>query len=128
MKGMFPNDAKDSLILKEMKHHAKKTAEIIQSNDYIRFGEAIPKNWYLKNKLDTDINNQEIQQIIDKIDDYALGYMLPSAGGGGYLFILGKSIKATSKIRKILNITHKKPNARLVEIKLSEEGLKVTRS
>lgn len=128
VKGMFLNDAKDSFTLREMKLHALHTAEIIQKNDFQGFGKAIDKTWRLKNRLDRDTNNQEIQHIIELIDDYSLGYVLPGAGGGGYLFIVGKDIEATNTIRSILKKVQTRQNARIVEIKLSDEGMKVTRS
>lgn len=128
VKGMFLNDANDSLVLREMKHHALYTADMIQKNDFQGFGEAIGKTWRLKNKLDRDTNNNDIQQIIDLIGDYALGYVLPGAGGGGYLFIVGKDLKATNTIRSILKKVQTRPNARIVEMRISAEGMKVSRS
>ncbi|MDY0288983.1 MAG: bifunctional fucokinase/fucose-1-phosphate guanylyltransferase [Sphaerochaeta sp.] len=128
VKGMFLNDVKDSLTLSEMKHHALHTAEIIQKNDFQGFGKAIDKTWRLKNRLDRDTNNQEIQHIIELIDDYSLGYVLPGAGGGGYLFIVGKDLEAANTIRSILKKVQARPNARIVEMVLSNEGMQVSRS
>ena len=54
--------------------------------------------------------------------------MLLGAGGGGYLFILRKSTEATNNIREILKYNKTNLNARLVEINLSNEGLKISRS
>ena len=128
VKGMFLNDSHDTTVLREMKFHACHTAELIQKHDFQGFGQAIAKTWKLKNKLDKDTNNSEIQQIIDLINDYALGYILPGAGGGGFLFILGKDIISTNQIRRILNEYRIRKSARIVEMDLSNEGMKVTRS
>ena len=128
VKGMFLNDSHDAAVLREMKSHASHTAEVIQKHDFQGFGQAIAKTWKLKNKLDKDTNNTEIQQIIDLIDDYALGYILPGAGGGGFLFIVGKDIMSTNRIKRILNEHKTRENARIVDMKLSDEGMKVTRS
>jgi galactokinase/mevalonate kinase-like predicted kinase len=128
VKGMFLNDAHDSLVLHEMKHHAIETAEIIQRNDFQEFGRAIDRTWQLKNRLDSDTNNPEIQRIIDLIDDYALGYILPGAGGGGYLFIVGKDREATNIIRTRLIQNRSSANARVVGMRISDSGLQVSRS
>lgn len=128
VKGMFLNDAKDTLTLEDMKIHAYHMAEMIQKQDFQSFGEAINTTWELKNQLDKDTNNTEIQQIIDLIDDYAMGYILPGAGGGGYLFIVGKDVRAANLIRSILKQFQIRPNARLVDFVISVEGMKVTKS
>jgi galactokinase/mevalonate kinase-like predicted kinase len=128
VKGMFLNDANDALILDEMKHHAYHTAEVIQQHDFQGFGHAIARTWDLKNRLDKDTNNAGIQQIIDMIDEYAAGYVLPGAGGGGFLFIIGKDVSSTNTIRSILRENRTRPNARIVDLKLSTDGMKVTRS
>jgi galactokinase/mevalonate kinase-like predicted kinase len=128
VKGMFLNDAHDSLVLREMKHHAIETAEIIQRNDFQEFGKAINRTWQLKNRLDSDTNNPEIQRIIDLIDDYALGYILPGAGGGGYLFIVGKDIEATNIIRTRLEQNRGSANARVVGMEISRSGFQLSRN
>ena len=125
---MFLNDSHDAAVLREMKSHASHTAEVIGKHDFQGFGQAIAKTWKLKNQLDKDTNNIEIQQIIDLIDDYALGYLLPGAGGGGFLFIVGKDIMSTNQIKRIFDEHKTRENARIVEMKLSDEGMRITRS
>jgi galactokinase/mevalonate kinase-like predicted kinase len=128
VKGMFLNDSRDSLTLAEMKTNAYLVAEMIQKQDFQGFGEAIDKTWKLKNRLDKDTNNPEIQQIIDLIDDYALGYILPGAGGGGYLFIVGRDRQSASIIKERLNSQRTTMTSRVVDIEISDKGLNVTRS
>ena len=45
-------------------------------------------------RLDAGTNPAAVRAIIEKIDDLCLGYKLPGAGGGGFLYIMGKDEKA----------------------------------
>ena len=63
VKRLFLNDAKDSVILKKMRLHDRNTGEIIQSNDFQRFGQAIAKTWCIKNRLNADTNNPGIHRL-----------------------------------------------------------------
>ena len=78
--------------------------------------------------MDSGTNPPAVEAIINLIKDYTLGYKLPGAGGGGYLYIIAKDPKAALKIRDILNEHQPNPNARFVEMTLSNKGLQVSRS
>jgi galactokinase/mevalonate kinase-like predicted kinase len=67
-----------------------------------------------------------VAQIIDLIKDYTLGYKLPGAGGGGYLYMVAKDPEAALRIRKILEENRPNDKARFVEMQLSHKGLKVS--
>ena len=66
--------------------------------------------------------------IIGKIDDLCLGYKLPGAGGGGYLYMIAKDPEAAVRIKKILTENSNNRNARFVEITLSTIGMQISRS
>ena len=63
-----------------------------------------------------------------QIDDLCLGYKLPGAGGGGYLYMVAKDPQAAVSIRRILSQHPLNPRARFVDMALSHEGLQVSRS
>jgi galactokinase/mevalonate kinase-like predicted kinase len=128
VEGMFLNDRNGVLALDEIKRHANYTAEVIQYGDFIAFGKAIKETWKLKNRLDRDSNNQEIQSIIDTIDDLCLGYTLPGAGGGGYLFIVAKDPQSAAEVRRRLRRHTGNARNRLVDFAISTQGNKVSRS
>ena len=52
--------------------------------------------------LDCGTNPPAVEEIINKIKDYTLGYKLPGAGGGGYLYMVAKDPQAALRIREIL--------------------------
>ena len=78
--------------------------------------------------LDEGTNPATVQALTERIDDLCLGYKLPGAGGGGYLYMVAKDPDAAVRIRRIL--TEERPNerARFVEMSLSNKGLEISRS
>ena len=86
------------------------------------------KNWLQNQALDAGTNPAPIKQITHLIDDLCLGYKLPGAGGGGYLYMVAKDPEAAARIRQILNANRLNANARFVNMTLSRQGLQVSRS
>ena len=85
-------------------------------------GRLVGKSWKLNQALDPGTNPEAVEAIIRRIDDYCLGYKLPGAGGGGYLYMVAKDPEAAIRIRSIL--TQNPPNscARFVDMTLSDKG------
>lgn len=128
VRGMFLNSAKHLSILHEMKIHALDMAECIQKGDFDRYGRLVLKTWEQKKLIDSGTNPPEVERIIDLIKDYTLGYKLPGAGGGGYLYMIAKDQEAVVKIRKVLEENRPNDKARFVEMDLSNKGFQVSRS
>lgn len=128
VEGMFLNEKDRLMVLKEMKHHTLDTREAIQLGNFELFGKKIARSWILNNRLDADTSNQEIEKIISIIDDLSIGYKLPGAGGGGYLYIVAKDPDAARKIKKRLEQNPPNPRARFVQMRISEKGMQVSRS
>ena len=128
VRNMFLNSGSHLAILHDMKMHALEMTECIQRGDFQRYGKLILKTWQQKKQLDSGTNPPEVQQIINLIKDYALGYKLPGAGGGGYLYIVAKDPEAAVRIKQILNENRVNDRARFVAMALSEDGFVVSRS
>ena len=111
-----------------MKAHALDMAEAIQRNDFETYGALIGKTWMQNKALDCGTNPPAVEKIINKIKDYALGYKLPGAGGGGYLYMVAKDPQAALRIREILTQDVPNPRARFVEMALSGTGFQISRS
>jgi galactokinase/mevalonate kinase-like predicted kinase len=126
--GMFLNSTEHLTLLSEMKAHALDTYEAIQRGNFEEMAALVGKTWDQNKALDSGTNPPAVEAIINLIKDYTLGYKLPGAGGGGYLYIIAKDPKAALKIRDILNEHQPNPNARFVEMTLSNKGLQVSRS
>lgn len=128
VRGMFLNSAQHLSILHEMKVHALDMAECIQRGDFGRYGQLILKTWEQKKLIDSGTNPPEVESIIDLIKDYTLGYKLPGAGGGGYLYMVAKDPEAVGHIRKVLQDNPPNDKARFVDMRLSNKGFQVSRS
>ena len=84
--------------------------------------------WIQNQRLDSGTNPAEVQALTTLVDDLCLGYKLPGAGGGGYLYMIAKDPEAAARIKQILTEHRNNPNARFVEMSLSTQGLQVSRS
>ncbi len=128
VRGMFLNSNEHLAILHDMKIHAGEMTDCIQHGNFTQYGKHILKTWEQKKKIDTGTNPLDVQHIIDLIKDYTLGYTLPGAGGGGYLYMVAKDTDAVVRIRKILQENRLNERARFVEMQLSKTGFQVSRS
>lgn len=126
---MFLNHGAQIQMLRDMKHHAMDMYDAIQRDDFKRYGQLVGRTWEQKKGIDRGTNPPAVEAIIRLIDDLCLGYKLPGAGGGGFLYMVAKDPDAASRIRHILNTAPGlQPNARMVEMSISRQGLHVTRS
>lgn len=125
---MFLNDHDQVALLREMKAHSLQMYEAIQRNDFKEMGKLIGKTWLQNQAIDAGTNPLEVKKLTDLIDDLCLGYKLPGAGGGGYLYMVAKDPEAAARIKVILNANRPNGNARFVGMSLSKTGLQVSRS
>ena len=125
---MFLNDHDQVALLREMKAHSLQMYEAIQRNDFKEMGKLVGKTWLQNQAIDAGTNPLEVKKLSDLIDDLCLGYKLPGAGGGGYLYMVAKDPEAAARIKVILNANRPNGNARFVGMSLSKTGLQVSRS
>ena len=125
---MFLNHSGEIRQLREMKDHTMEMYEAIQQNDFRRMGLLVRKTWAQNQALDYGTNPQAVSKLTDLIDDLCLGYKLPGAGGGGYLYMIAKDPEAAVRIKQILTENSTNRNARFVEMTLSTIGLQISRS
>ena len=125
---MFLNHGGEIRQLRAMKAHAQDMFEAIQRQDFQLMGQLIRKTWQQNQLIDSGTNPDNVRRITDLVDDLCLGYKLPGAGGGGYLYMVAKDPEAAARIKQTLNSQQPNPNARFVEMTLSKKGLQVSRS
>ena len=128
VRGMFLNSTEHLKLLAQMKHHALDLYEAIQREQFEEMGLLIRKTWEQNKKLDAGTNPPQIESIIQLIDDYCLGYKLPGAGGGGFLYMVAKDTEAAARIRNILTQHPINDRARFVGMTLSDKGFQISRS
>ena len=86
------------------------------------------ETWRQNQALDSGTNPAEVKRLTDLVDDLCLGYKLPGAGGGGYLYMMAKDPEAAARIRQVLGANRMNANARFVDMTMSKAGLQVSRS
>lgn len=125
---MFLNHGGELRLLREMKEHTMEMYDAIQRNDFVRLGQLVRKTWSQNQQLDSGTNPKAVAALTSLVDDLCLGYKLPGAGGGGYLYMIAKDPEAAARIKQILNDHPSNRNARFVEMSLSTSGLQISRS
>ena len=125
---MFLNHGDELRLLRQMKAHTLDMYEAIQQNDFVRMGQLVRKTWTQNQLLDSGTNPESVEALTSLIDDLCLGYKLPGAGGGGYLYMIAKDPEAAARIKQILTDNSPRKNARFVEMDLSTKGLQISRS
>jgi galactokinase/mevalonate kinase-like predicted kinase len=125
---MFLNHGGELRLLREMKEHTMEMYDAIQRNDFVRMGTLMRKTWHQNQQLDSGTNPEAVASLTNLIDDLCLGYKLPGAGGGGYLYMIAKDPEAAARIKQLLNEHRNNRNARFVEMSLSTNGLQISRS
>ena len=116
---MFLNHHEELNMLREMKVHTMEMYEAIQRNDFQQMGLLVRKTWQQNQALDSGTNPPQVAALTNLIDDLCLGYKLPGAGGGGYLYMIAKDPEAAARIKQILGENRQNKNARFVEMSLS---------
>lgn len=128
VKGMFLNNTKHLDLLRHMKQHTLDMYDAIQRNNYEDMARLVSETWKQNKLLDAGTNPKAVQNIINKVDDLCLGYKLPGAGGGGFLYMAAKDDEDAARIRQILNENRPNDKARFVEMALSNTGLETSKS
>ena len=125
---MFLNNGEQLLLLRQMKAHALDMFDAIQRQDFEQMGRNVRINWQQNQRLDSGTNPEAVRRLTSLVDDLCLGYKLPGAGGGGYLYMVAKDPEAAARIKAVLNDNRLNANARFVDMSLSPNGLQVSRS
>lgn len=125
---MFLNHSGELSMLRDMKCHVEDMYDAILRADFQRMGHLIRKTWAQNQAMDSGTNPDSVRRLTDLVDDLCLGYKLPGAGGGGYLYMVAKDPEAAARIRQILEANRPNGNARFVDMTLSKTGLQVSRS
>lgn len=125
---MFLNHGPQLRLIRQMKAQALDMHEAIARRDFQAMGRLVRTTWQQNQALDAGTNPAAVRAITDLIDDLCLGYKLPGAGGGGYIYMVAKDPEAAARIRTVINAHRPNTRARFVEMTLSRTGLQTSRS
>lgn len=125
---MFLNQHDQLDLLRRMKAHTLEMYEAIQRHEFRQAGLLVRRTWAQNQSLDSGTNPEAVRRLTDLVDDLCLGYKLPGAGGGGYLYMVAKDPEAAARVKQVLNDHRPNAKARFVDMTLSKTGLQVSRS
>jgi len=128
VRGIFLNSPSHLSIIGEIGANAEFASTAIQKCDYDMLLAAIRNSWQLNQRLDSGTNPPEVQEILNRVQDWLGAAKLLGAGGGGYLLMFAKDEDAAARLKKTLTDNPPNQRARFVDFSLSETGLQVTRS
>ncbi len=128
VRGMFLCETERLDMLAEMKRHALTLFDTLQLTDFKRYGHHIRRTWQQNRQLDSGTCPPAIDALCQHIDDLCLGYKLPGAGGGGFMYMVAKDPEAALHIRRLLTENPLNARARFVSMDVSETGLVISRS
>ena len=128
VRGMFLNNTEHVSLLREMNQHAGTLFEVMQRGDFSEYGRLVRRTWEQNKQLDSGTNPPAVDELCRRVDDFCLGYKLPGAGGGGFMYMVAKDPQAALRIREMLTENPLAPNARFVEMSISDKGLQISRS
>lgn len=125
---MFLNSHDEVELLRAMKEHTMTMFDSIEQENFERMGLLMRRTWQQNQALDSGTNPEPVARLTNLVDDLCLGYKLPGAGGGGFLYMIAKDPSAAAKIKQLLNANKLNETARFVDMSLSRKGLQVSRS
>jgi Predicted kinase related to galactokinase and mevalonate kinase len=125
---MFLSQYEQLMLLRDMKAHSLDLYKAMKRKDFMEMGRLVRKTWAQNQLLDSGTNPESMRRITDMVDDLCLGYKLPGAGGGGFLYMVAKDPVAAARIVQIIQQHEQNPNARFVDMSLSKKGLQISRS
>jgi galactokinase/mevalonate kinase-like predicted kinase len=128
VRGVFLKAPRHLEVLEQIGATADLAFAALQEARYDRLADAVRRSWELNQDLDRGTNPPEVQEVINRVQDYLSACKLLGAGGGGYLLMLAKDADAASRVRAVLEETPPNARARFVQLALSETGLQLTRS
>ena len=128
VRGMFLNSTEHLELLDAMKEQAADLYEAVIRNDFVQLGQLVRTTWKQNRQLDAGTNPPAVEEICRLVDPYCLGYKLPGAGGGGFMYMVAESPEAAARIKDVLQKNAPNGRARFVDMSLSRTGLKISRS
>jgi fucokinase len=129
VRNVFLNNHATLRLLREMGGpHTTAMYDRITMLDYKGYGRLVNRTWEQKKRLDDGVCNPQVQAIVDVVEPYVWGVLLPGAGGGGFLYMCAKDESCARKIRELLTSNPPNPCARFVDMTVSTTGMQISRS
>ncbi len=113
-------------VIDELKSRAEQMKHDLDRGDVEAFAQGITHYFDLKCRLDPGTTNAPIQAVLRRVKKYLSGYVLPGAGGGGFIFMITRDADATAQVRRLLLQNPPNSLARFFDFEFDQKGLAVT--
>jgi len=113
-------------VVHEIKQSADTMKHALDARDTDAFAQGIEHYWSQKKAIDPGSTNPRIEAMLQPLAPLLSGKVLPGAGGGGFVFMVAKSIDAAHQLRATLQAKPPNPHARFFDFDIDPQGLKVT--
>lgn len=113
-------------IIRGIQNNARELQYALESDNQIAFTRLITEYWLLKRQIDPSASNPMIDGIIAAAKPHIDGYLLPGAGGGGFLLFIAKSAESKQHLVKHLSDSPPNPQAAFYPIEFDTLGPQIT--
>ena len=113
------------ILIRSVKDGAERAARAMAAGDVEAFAMCVREYWRDKKLLDAGSTNEKVDDIIDAISPYASAVSLAGAGGGGFMYILAKSVGDARRIRQMLEKSPPSRHSRFYTFGIDGRGMAI---
>jgi galactokinase/mevalonate kinase-like predicted kinase len=113
-------------IVHRLKDNAEGMKRDLDAGDLDAFARRVDRYWDQKRAIDPGSTNPQIEALLEGLQGRLEARLLPGAGGGGFVFMIAKSLDDARAIRQQLTDRPPNPLARFFEWEIDPAGLSVT--
>jgi galactokinase/mevalonate kinase-like predicted kinase len=109
-----------------LKALSREAREAISLRDLPRLAEVLDLSWRSNQLIHPSTTNEEIEAMLEDLRGLYLGMKLLGAGGGGFALFVSASPAQAANLRERLREKHENDRARIVDMSLNRQGLRVS--
>ncbi len=109
-------------IIRAIQNNALELLQALERDDPDTFTRLITEYWLLKRQIDPSASNAMIDGIVAAAAPHIDGYLLPGAGGGGFLLFIAKSVESKQRLVEQLSESPPNPQASFYPIEFDTAG------
>ena len=109
-------------VIRGIQRNAQELLRALISDNPREFTRLITEYWLLKRQIDSSASNDMIDGIVAAARPHIDGYLLPGAGGGGFLLFIAKSVESKQHLMQQLTQSPPNPQAAFYPIEFDTHG------
>ncbi|MCE5326619.1 MAG: hypothetical protein LLG01_09400 [Planctomycetaceae bacterium] len=125
VEGWMNRDRRVAATLEQIRALTGPMAAALEERHLPRLGQLIGQAWRLNKQLDAHAANDEIEDLLSRVEPHVHGAKLLGAGGGGFLLMVCKSSEDATRACGLLS-DPRQPQRRCYDFQVSRQGLTVS--